>query len=214
MPVKPEITKLDVYKFVIMKGAKTIDEYLNNQDTWRNQMTQIRKWLNETELEETIKWGAPCFVHNKTNLIGLAGFKNHMAVWFHQGIFIDDKHNILTASNQETTKALRQWRLEKDEMPDKAIFMDFVQQTIANTSKGVKYKTQEKPLEIPEIMQQLLDEDDEFNQKFNALTRGKRVEYGEFIASAKQDKTKIARLEKIRPLIEDGKGLHDKYKNC
>ncbi|MDO5509440.1 MAG: YdeI/OmpD-associated family protein [Weeksellaceae bacterium] len=197
-----------------MKGAKTVDEYIENQDIWRTQMQTLRQWLNETDLEETIKWGAPCYVHNKTNLVGLAGFKNHMAVWFHQGVFIDDKHQNLIASNEDTTKALRQWRLEKDELPEKAIFMDYVRQTIANTEKGVKHKSEQKELIIPEMLQQMLDEDDEFNRKFNELTRGKRVEYGEYIASAKQDKTRLARLEKIRPLIDEGKGLHDKYKNC
>jgi len=40
-----------------------------------------------------------------------------------------------------------------------------------------------------------------------------KKEYMEHIDEAKQEKTKISRLEKIKPLVLAGKGLHDKYKS-
>ena len=42
----------------------------------------------------------------------------------------------------------------------------------------------------------------------------KQREYCEYIATAKRDPTKLSRLEKIKPMILNGTGLHDKYKNC
>ncbi len=47
---------------------------------------------------------------------------------------------------------------------------------------------------------------------FEKLTPGKQKEYNLYIDEAKQEKTKISRIEKIKPLILEGKGLHDKYK--
>ena len=61
-------------------------------------------------------------------------------------------------------------------------------------------------------MQNALNQNDNLNSSFKALTKGKQKDYNEYIDEAKQEKTKISRLEKIIPLILDGKGLHDKYK--
>ena len=47
---------------------------------------------------------------------------------------------------------------------------------------------------------------------FDSLTPFKQKEYSEHIGSAKQEKTRISRLEKSIPLIAEGKGLNDKYR--
>ncbi len=44
------------------------------------------------------------------------------------------------------------------------------------------------------------------------LTPYKQRDYCEYIAEAKQQKTKESRLEKIIPMISKGQGLNDKYK--
>ena len=54
----------------------------------------------------------------------------------------------------------------------------------------------------------------ELKLAFNALTPGKRKEFAEYIGVAKQAKTRISRLEKCVPMIMDGIGLNDKYRNC
>ena len=47
---------------------------------------------------------------------------------------------------------------------------------------------------------------------FEGLTEGRKREYAEYIASAKKEQTKMDRLARILPLIENGKGLNDQYK--
>ncbi|VTP97122.1 YdeI/OmpD-associated family protein [Sphingobacterium daejeonense] len=51
-----------------------------------------------------------------------------------------------------------------------------------------------------------------FHESYYQLTPGKQKEYAEYIEEAKQEKTKISRVEKIISLVLAGKGLHDKYK--
>jgi uncharacterized protein YdeI (YjbR/CyaY-like superfamily) len=46
------------------------------------------------------------------------------------------------------------------------------------------------------------------------LSPGKQRDYCEHIELAKQEKTKLARIEKIKPMLLKGIGLYDKYKNC
>jgi len=54
--------------------------------------------------------------------------------------------------------------------------------------------------------------DGELSDAFETLTPGKQREYAEHIATAKQEKTRLSRLEKCIPMIKSGTGLHDKYK--
>ena len=55
---------------------------------------------------------------------------------------------------------------------------------------------------------------DKLKTAFLNLTPGKQREYTEHIASAKQEATRLRRLDKCIPMILSGTGLHDKYKNC
>lgn len=63
-------------------------------------------------------------------------------------------------------------------------------------------------------MQEDLGKDSDYKESFKSLTPGKQREYCEHIATAKREATKLSRLEKIKPMILKGIGLHDKYKNC
>lgn len=46
--------------------------------------------LDSLELVEAIKWGGPSCTLDNNILIILVGFKNHCAIWFHQGVFLED----------------------------------------------------------------------------------------------------------------------------
>ena len=74
-------------------------------------------------------------------------------------------------------------------------------------------KTNDPPT-IPDELSNAFESDNELKQQFNALSPGKQREYADHISSAKQEKTRLSRLEKALPLIKAGKGLYDKYKNC
>jgi len=65
---------------------------------------------------------------------------------------------------------------------------------------------------IPIELQSVLDDDPSTRDAFNGLSKSKKREYAEHISSAKQEKTKVNRLNKIIPLIQSGQGLNDKYK--
>lgn len=195
-----------------MKSAKSVEQYIADS-SWQEPLTSLRTLLLETELEETLKWGAPVYTINGKNVIGLAGFKQHYGIWFFQGVFIDDKAKVLVNAQDGKTKGLRQWRFDADVSLDKDLIRDYVEQAIANQKAGKEIKPERnKAVVIPNILQQKLDSDDALNQAFNGLTPGKQREYCEHIDAAKREATKVSRLEKCVPMILDGKGLNDKYR--
>lgn len=192
----------------------TVDEYILKHPKWENQLRQLRDILLSTELEETIKWGAPTYTVNGKNVIGIAAFKNHYALWFHNGALLKENTSLLQAS--EGTKAMRQIRFEDGDEIRASVLQKYVLEAVQNQKEGKEIKP-ERNHSAPEIPSELTEEfkkDKDLKRAFQELSLGKQREYCNFIAEAKQEKTRHNRLEKSAALIKEGKGLYDKYKNC
>ncbi|MBX2828828.1 MAG: YdeI/OmpD-associated family protein [Flavobacteriaceae bacterium] len=198
-----------------MEYAKTIEGYLSKHPNWQDELQELRDLLARTELNEEIKWGAPAYTLNGKNIIGIGAFKNHLGVWFHQGVFLKDVQNKLVNAQEGKTKALRQWRLEKGEAIEGDLLMEYVQEAIENSLAGKEVKPERKKgVRIPPELEAAFEKNDPFKKAFHSLTPGKQREYAGYIVEAKREATKVSRLEKITPMVLEGVGLHDKYKNC
>jgi uncharacterized protein YdeI (YjbR/CyaY-like superfamily) len=199
-----------------MSPSEKVTQYIDKHSKWSTPLAKIREVLKTTLLQEEFKWGAPCYTYNEKNIIGLGAFKNHMAIWFHQGVFLKDTDNELVNAQEEKTKALRQWRLEEKDIIEEKILIRYVEEAIENCKAGKELKPSKakKNIELPTLLKNQLTKNTNLKKAFDALTPGKQREYAEHISSAKRETTQLSRLEKITPLIQAGKGLHDKYKNC
>lgn len=188
-------------------------DYLAGHDEWRSVLERVRAVMKASELEETVKWGAPCYTLNGKNLVGLVAFKDFVSIWFHQGALLRDEHGVLVNAQEGRTKAMRQWRVRSEDEIDETILRDYVRETIENQRQGREIKVdRNKPLQIPDELAAAMEDDPDILNRFEALSPGKRREYAEYIAEAKRAETKVKRLEKIVPMILAGHGLHDKYR--
>jgi len=198
-----------------MKRFKTVEGYIEGHEKWSKQLKQLRGVLQQTELKEEVKWGAPAYTLNGKILMGLGAFKNHMGLWFHQGVFLKDTHQKLVNAQEGKTKALRQWRIEEGDTIDNDLILQYALETIENCLAGKEVKpVKAKTVATPPLLKKSLSENKKFQDAFKALTPGKQREYAAYIGDAKRDETKQKRLEKIIPMVQAGTGLHDKYKNC
>ncbi|MCG8575994.1 MAG: YdeI/OmpD-associated family protein, partial [Flavobacteriales bacterium] len=107
---------------------------------------------------------------------------------------------------------LRQWRFSKMEEIEADLLKEYLLEAIQNQKDGKMIKVEPKKVEIPAELKDALAKMPELKVKFEALTPGKQKEYSEHIGSAKQEKTRLSRLDKSIPLILEGKGLNDKYR--
>ena len=197
-----------------MQRFKSVESYIEAQTPeWKAILQDLRTTLNKTDLEETVKWGAPAYTYKGKILVGMGAFKNFVAVWFHQGALLQDKKKKLINAQEGVTKALRQWRLESKDDLETELIMAYVKESIQNQDEGKEIKPdREKGLEIPRELKIALEEHPEILEKFEEMSKSKKREYAEHISGAKKEETRKARLEKILPMILEGKGLHDKYK--
>jgi uncharacterized protein YdeI (YjbR/CyaY-like superfamily) len=196
-----------------MIRAKSVDDYIDSVPEWAaEKLIVLQRLANKAGFNEEVKWGAPSY-SGKSIVLGLAAFKGWVSLWFHQGSFLKDESKVLMSA-QEKTKGLRQWRFLPEDKIDEKTVLEYMLEAKANDTKGVKIKVEKKMLVVSDLLNNAMNEDGELKSSFDSLTSGKQREYAEHITSAKREATQISRLEKCKPMIKKGVGLHDKYKNC
>lgn len=198
-----------------MTDTQKVDAYIAKQTQWKEKLQQLRHIMRQTDMKEEVKWGKPTYTLDGKLVVGMAEFKNHMALWFHQGVFLKDKHNKLVNAQEGVTKALRQWRFGREDEIDSNLVSEYVKEAIENAKAGKEMKPQrKKEVAHSPLLKNAFEKDPALKEDFEKLTPGRQREYATYIAEAKREATRKSRLEKCIPLIKKGVGLHDKYKNC
>jgi len=199
-----------------MKKANSVEEYIENNPHFGEALTLLRHIINSTELTETLKWSAPTYTINNKNVLALGAFKNHFGIWFFNGVFLKDYHKLLKNAQEGKTKALRQMRFTSIDEIDKNVVLSYIKEAIENQKLGkeIKPDRKKKELVMPLELKTSLESNSKLSLCFYELSPYKQREYADYISDAKRDATKTSRLEKIKPMILQNIGLHDKYKNC
>lgn len=196
-----------------MKRSNSVDEYIQSADYWQDELKRLRQILRDTELAEEVKWGARCYTIDGKNIVGLGGVKSYFGLWFHQGALLDDKKDVLINAQEGKTKALRQWRMTAASDIKPSIIKSYVKQAIKLSREGKAIKPDRSRLiVIPLELRNALRKSKGATAAFNSLRTGLQREYAEYISDAKREDTKSRRIEKIMPMIVDGKGLNDRYR--
>ena len=147
------------------------------------------------------------------NVIGVEAFKNHIGIWFHQGVLLSDPFNIMINAQEGKMKAMRSIQITKDKPLDEKILRINITEAIENALKGKQIATSKarkvdpNKIDFPIELRLALDEDVDLRKKFDRLTNIQQYDYADYISSAKGVSTKISRLERIIPLILDSKPL-------
>ena len=184
-----------------MNKIRSIKEFVLLHAEWDAQLRQLIGVMEQTELSASIKWGAPVYSLDGKNVIGLGAFKNHIAIWFFQGVFLKKNTALLVNAQEGKTKALRQIRFERNDHISNASNIPYIKEAIANQKAGLELKAKPKSLEIPEELEAILNGNKLLKDAFHDLSNWKQKEYAQFIDEAKKQATRTNRIEKIEPLI-------------
>ena len=184
----------------------------NSNHLWEEELLLLKSIIEKTELEETIKWGGPVYVYNKKNVIGIGGFKDYFTIWFFNGVFLKDEKKKLINAQEDKTKSLRQWRFtSKEEVNEKEV-LEYIAEAIENEKQGKIIKPAKKEPIVSELLQKEMDNNPALAEAFQRFSPYKQYEFLEYIETAKQEKTKLSRIEKVIPMILGNIGLNDKYR--
>ena len=188
-----------------------VDAFLLNTKKWREELTVLRSIVMDSGLGEELKWGAPCYVHEKANVIIIHGFKDYFALMFFKGALMKDPQNLLHKPG-ENTQSGRQIRMTSmDEMlGQEEVIRAYIQHAIEVEKAGEKVitkKTEEYP--VPSELEESFAENSDLQHAFYGLTPGRQRAYLLHFAEAKQSVTRKARIEKYTQRILNGKGILD-----
>jgi uncharacterized protein YdeI (YjbR/CyaY-like superfamily) len=189
-----------------------VDAFLGKAGKWRAEFEALRAILLDGGLSEELKWGWPCYTLDKRNIVLMHGFKDYCALLFFKGALLTDPGHILIQQT-ENVQAGRQVRFAgaSQIIEMEALLKTYVREAIELEASGARVslkKTSE--FVVPEEFQTRLDEDPALKAAFGALTPGRQRAYLLHFASAKQSKTRAARVETAIPKIYEGKGLDDR----
>ncbi len=190
---------------------RKVDLFLRKASKWQKEMTILRTLVLECGLNEDFKWMHPCYTYKKSNVVLIHGFKEYCALLFHKGALLKDPDHILIKQTKNV-QAARQIRFTNSEEVIKlrSAIKAYVYEAIEIEKAGLKVpmkKTTE--FNMPEELQQKFNESPDFKAAFEALTPGRQRGYLLHFSQAKQSKTRLARIERNRQKIIEGKGLKD-----
>ncbi len=178
---------------------------------WRAELKQLRTLVLESGLSEELKWGVPCYMLQKNNIVLIHALKEYCGLSFFKGALMKDPKGILIqqTENMQAGRQIRFTNLQQiREMED--TIKAYIQEAIAVEKAGLKveYKKTEE-FTVPAELQTKLDKMPALKAAFDALTPGRQRGYLLYFAAPKQSKTRESRIEKSIPKILNGEGLHD-----
>lgn len=188
-----------------------VTDYINKAKKWKNEMTLLRSILLDCSLEESIKWGKPCYAFNNSNIIILQDFKEHCDLGFFKGGLLTDVKKKLVKAGEHTQLG-RQWRFLNDIeiVKSKTFIKTYIKEAIEIEKKGDAILPKKEPENIIVAeLEQIFKSNTELKKAFNNLTPGRQRAYLIFFSGAKQSDTRIARIHKCAPKIMCGKGMND-----
>ncbi len=188
-----------------------VDFYFSKEKKWPEEINRLRIIALDCGLTEELKWGCPCYMYQKNNIVLIHVFKEYCGLLFFKGALLKNDKGLLIQQTKNV-QAARQARftntkeIAKAERSLKALIYEAIEVEKAGLKVELKKTTEYK---VPEEFETVLNKNAKLKAAFKALTPGRQRGYLLYFAQAKQSKTREARIEKSTPQILAGKGLTD-----
>jgi uncharacterized protein YdeI (YjbR/CyaY-like superfamily) len=180
-------------------------------EKWQEETDKLRKIAAGCDLTEALKWGKPCFTFQKKNVAVVIPLKESCAFSFFKGALLKDPKHILERIGDHTQAARWVKFTSIQEIASVgSTLTEYIYEAIALEKAGKKVELK-RPSEypIPEELQSRLDGNAALSAAFAALSPGRKKSHLFHIATAKQAKTRSARVERCVPMILNRRGFNE-----
>ena len=185
-----------------------VDAYIAKSADFAKPILQhIRKLVHAAcpQVEESIKWSAPFYLH-KGILLATPAFKRHCALIFWKSKLILDN---------DQKKKLRRLT-SASELPGDKILTGYILKAVEANESGVKSPVRSKPkakakLVVPDYFLAALKQKKKVLAAFEAFPPSHQREYVQWIVEAKREETRARRMQAAIKQIAEGKSRNWKY---
>src|SRR3984885_364712 len=156
-----------------------VDFYFSKAKKWQEEFKKLRTILLECQLTEELKWGHPCYIFEKSNIVLIHGFKEYCALLFFKGALLKDAKGILIQQTKNVQSG-RQIRFTgvQEIVKMKSTLKAYISEAIEAEKAGLKVKLKKtSEFKVPAEFQNALDEMPELKTAFHALTPGRQRSY-------------------------------------
>jgi len=178
------------------------------RERWEAEIAEMRRVLAGLGMKEECKWGKPTFTVDGKNVVIMQGFKEYFALGFFQVALMKDPEKLLVQLGKVQAGRVMKFTSVRDIAAKAATLQAYVREAIGIEKAGWRVEpknTSDSP--VPAELTERFRSDPEFKRAFDALTPGRQRSYLYHFAGAKQSATRVARIEKARPAIFEGRGF-------
>ena len=200
-----------------MKKNLKVDDYILKSASFSQPILyKMRAIIEEAEthIEETIKWGFPCFTFQNKIICSFSAYKNHCVFRFWQGSSLEDSDGILAKVGETEMGELSKIKNLED-LPNSEVLIKYICEAIElSKKKSIKTIASEKKItidlksaDLPEIFSSFPIH----AEKFDSFSPSHRKEYISWIFEAKTEETKLKRIKTMMEWLLEGKSRNWKY---
>jgi uncharacterized protein YdeI (YjbR/CyaY-like superfamily) len=171
-------------------------------------LNRIRKLVHQAcpQVEETVKWNTPFFVHNGI-LVAMAAFKGHCA-------FVFWKRKLVFGKNTPMVRPFPPFgRLTSvADLPADKLLLGYLRKAVELNEAGIKKAPfPKRKVTVPDYFQAALKKNKKALAVFEKMSPSHKGEYVDWIVDAKREETRAKRIQTTLKTLAQGKSLHWKY---
>ena len=188
-----------------------VDWYFTKSKKWQKEKELLRTIALSSPLTEELKWGCPTYTLGTNNIVLIHVFKEYCALLFFKGVLLKDPKKILIqqTANVQSARQIR-FANSSEIVKLQATVKAYIKEAILVEKSGKEVKMKKvSEFAIPPEFKKKLDSMPRLKEAFYNLTPGRQRGYLIYFGTAKQAKTREARIEKYEDAIMDGMGLDD-----
>jgi uncharacterized protein YdeI (YjbR/CyaY-like superfamily) len=207
MPDRAMITDPDAY---FANGCGRCDRFATpdcSTRLWLPGLLTLRRIARDAGLQETAKWGHPCYMHSGRNICLIGAFRGDFRLTFMNAALMQDPEGLLERQGPNTTQP-DCLRFTDTAAPSRLepVIRAYLAEAMGYAEAGLLPPKTTTEVDLPAELIEVLDSDPVLAEPFAALTPGRRKSWALFLNGAKASATRVTRIEKGRDRILSGKG--------
>lgn len=179
--------------------------------TWREGLEVLRRICRDARLQETVKWGHPCYMHAGRNIAIIGALRGDFRLSFFAAALMKDPDGILERQGPNTRhRDMIRFRGNAEVSKLEPLIRAYLTEAIGYAAGGTRPPKVTQVRDLPEELVAALDADPKLAEAFHALTQGRKNSYVINLNGAKTSETRTARIAKLRDRILAGKGATER----
>lgn len=179
--------------------------------TWAAGLAELRRICLAAGLDETVKWGHPCYMHAGRNIAVIGAFRADFRLSFFDAALMTDPEGVLEPAGPNTRHAgVIRFTENAQVARMEPVIRSYLGEAMAHAAAGTRPPKADSAPDLPDELVEALDRDPELAEAFHRLTPGRQKSHVIHLASARTSATRTARIARLRDRILAGKGATER----